>query len=65
MIEITTNDLFAGLVRDLSRLSLEDYCNHYTELTRRVIAEGSEEMTQEIMHGLILTAANTTSQTKK
>ena len=61
MNQMTTNDLFTALVRDLAILSLEAYRAHYTELTRRVVAEG-KEITLEGMHAAIMHAHN---QTKK
>ena len=61
MNQMTTNDLFAAIVRDLSILSLEAYRAHYTELTRRVVAEG-KEITLEGMHAAILVAHNQPQQ---
>lgn len=57
--------MFEALQRDISILSLEAYRGHYTELSRRVLAEGADAMTADIMHSLILTAANTTTQKTK
>jgi len=54
---MNTNDMFAALVRDLPRLTTEAYRAHYTELTRRVVAEGNE-MTAEAMHAAIMHAHN-------
>jgi len=55
---MNTNDTFAALVRDLHRLTAEAYRAHYTELTRRVCAEG-KEVTPEGMCAAILVAHNT------
>ena len=55
---MNTNDTFAAIVRDLDRLTAEAYRGHYTELARRVTAEGTEPITPEIMHAMILAAHN-------
>ena len=59
---MNSNDTFAAIVRDLDRLTPEAYRGHYTELARRVTAEGAEPITPEVMHSLILAAHN--EQTK-
>ena len=54
---MNTNDTFAAIVRDLHRLTAEAYRGLYTELTRRVVAEG-KEITLEGMHAAIMHAHN-------
>ncbi len=56
---MNTNDMFAALVREMPLLTPEAFRKHYTELTRRVNAEGND-MTLEAMHAAILVAHNTT-----
>ena len=63
MIEMTTNDFFAALVRDLARLDPKAYREHYTELTKRANAEGND-MTPEAMHAAILVAHNDNQNTQ-
>ena len=55
---MNTNDTFNELQEHLPQIPLYDYRLHYTELTRRVVAEG-KEITLEGMHAAILVAHNT------
>jgi hypothetical protein len=57
MKELGTEDTFGALVRDLPRFTVEAYRYQYTELTRRVVAEG-KDITPEIMCAMILQAHN-------
>jgi hypothetical protein len=59
---MNTNDTFSTLQEHLPKIPLEDYRRDYTELARRVTAEGTEPITPEVMHSLILSAHN--EQTK-
>ena len=55
---MNTNDMFAALVREMPLLTPQAFREHYTELTKRVNAEGND-MTPEAMCAAILHAHNT------
>jgi len=52
-----TGDTFNELQKNLPQIPLEAYRQHYTELTRRVVAEG-KDITPDIMHAMIIQAHN-------
>jgi len=64
MNQMTTNDMFTALVRDLPRLTAQADGDHYTELAIRVSAEGDTLIMPDIMHAILLQAHNTQQQTK-
>jgi len=57
----STNEMFSGLVRDLTRLDPRAYRQLYTELSERVCLEGTN-MPPEMMHFSIMSAANQGTQ---